>query len=80
MLENVTSAGSIHGVRVADVEPDSAAAVAGLMPDDIITEAAGKPVKSREELETVLSGSDLSRGVMLQLERNGQKTFGILKP
>jgi serine protease Do len=77
LLENVPSA---DGVRVADVEPQSAAAVADLMPDDLITEAAGKPVKTREDLENALATADLSRGVMLIVERHGDKTFKILKP
>ncbi len=80
LVEDVPAAASVHGVRVADVEPDSAAAVAGLMPDDIISEAAGKPVRSREELQAVLSEAEMSRGVMFLIERNGQKTFKILKP
>jgi serine protease Do len=79
-LENVESSASIPGVRVAEIEPDSAAAVAGLVPGDIITEAAGKTVRNRAELEAVLSEVDFSRGVMFLLERNGQKTFKILKP
>ena len=80
LLESTPHSDSARGVHVAEVEPDSPAAVAGLMADDIITEAAGKPVNSREDLEAVLAGTDLSRGAMLLIERNGQKTFGILKP
>ena len=80
VLENVGASASVPGVRVAEVEPDSAAAVAGLVSGDIITEAAGKAVRNRAELEAVLSETDLSRGVMFLLERNGQRTFKILKP
>ena len=80
LLESPPTPASVRGVQVSGVESGSPAAVAGLMPDDIITEAAGKPVNTREELEAVLADADLSRGVMFLLERNGQKTFKILKP
>jgi len=68
------------GVGVSDVIPDSAASAAGLQEGDIITEAAGKPVTSVDDFKASLSGVDLSRGVMLMVDRNGQKTFAILKP
>jgi serine protease Do len=40
---------NIHGVVVSDVDPDSAAAEAGLKPGDVIQEINRKPVKTAEE-------------------------------
>jgi len=78
LLETAPQAGD--GIRVADIEPDSAAAAAGLQPGDVITEAGGQAVKERRELEDILASVDASRGVMLLIDRKGQKTFAILKP
>lgn len=77
---NVQDAPSEGGARITTVDPDSAAAAAGLKPDDIITEAAGKPVANLEDFNNALAETDLSRGAMLSIERGGEKTFAILKP
>ncbi len=68
------------GALVKDVVEDSSAATAGLLPGDIITEAAGKAVHNAEDLATILSQADMSRGVMMMVERRNQQTFVILKP
>lgn len=78
VLESAPGAGV--GIRVADIEPDSAAAAAGLQPGDVITEAGGQLVRNRQDLESLLAAADGSRGVMLMIDRDGQKTFAILKP
>jgi len=68
-----------HGVRVEDVVPDSAAAVAGVRAGDIIVEVAGDPVTTAENLEKTLERADSQRGVLVLIDRGGQKTFAILK-
>ena len=68
------------GVLVTAVEPFSAAAAAGLEPGDIITEAAGKPILGKTDFDKSMSEMSRQRGVLLLLERSGQKTFAILKP
>ncbi len=68
------------GALLKSVVEDSPAATAGLLPGDIITEAAGKAVHSAEDLESILSQVDMSRGVMMMVERRNQQTFVILKP
>ena len=68
------------GVVVTEVEAGSPAAVAGLEPGDLITEAGGHPVLARKDLEEVLKSADPDRGVLLLLERAGNRTFAILKP
>ena len=70
----------LNGVVVSAVEPFSAAAGAGLEPGDIITEAGGRPVLNKKDLESALASLDHDRGVLLMIERAGQKTFAILKP
>ena len=71
---------SSGGVLVTQVNPMSAAAAAGLERGDIITEAGGRPIHSKKDFETILEGMDNDRGILLLLERSGQKTFAILKP
>ncbi|GAT33839.1 serine protease Do [Terrimicrobium sacchariphilum] len=72
--------GRSGGALVKDVVEDSSAATAGLLSGDIITEAAGKPVHGAGELSSILSQADMSRGVMMMVERRNQQTFVILKP
>jgi serine protease Do len=68
------------GVVVTAVEPYSASAAAGLEVGDVITEAGGRRVLSPKDLESALSVADQEQGVLLLLERDGQKTFAIFKP
>ena len=67
------------GVVVTSVEPYSASAAAGLEVGDVITEAGGRPVLGPKDLESALSQADQEHGVLLLLERDGQKTFAIFK-
>ena len=71
---------SSGGVLVTQVAPMSPAAVAGLERGDIITEAGGRPIHSEKDFEAILESADNDRGILLLLERSGQKTFAILKP
>lgn len=68
------------GVLVKHVEPLSAAAVAGLEPGDIITEAGGMRIHSTKDFDSAMEEIDTQGGILLLLERAGQKTFAILKP
>jgi serine protease Do len=65
---------------VTQVEAGSPAAVAGLVPGDLITEAGGRAVLSKKDLDEALKSSGPDRGVLLLLERSGSRTFAILKP
>lgn len=68
------------GVYVTEVEPQSPAATAGLLPGDIITHADHEPVKSAVELEKLLaSPPPEGRGRLLHLLRQGGQTFAILR-
>jgi serine protease Do len=68
------------GVVVVEVEPGSQAAVAGLEPGDLITEAGGHPVLGKNDLDEILESASQDRGILLLLERAGNRTFAILKP
>ena len=79
-ISNKPPASSVKGVQVTDIAPGSAADAAGLIRGDVITEVAGKPVKGTGEFDAAIAGADLSRGVMLLVDRAGERTFAILKP
>lgn len=70
---------SSGGALVTQVAPMSPAAAAGLERGDIITEAGGRPIHSKKDFEVILESADNERGILLLLERSGQKTFAILK-
>lgn len=78
-VEDIPANSAIKGVRVTEVAPDGAAAAAGLLPGDIITEAGGKPVTGKKDYDEVMKQMDPQRGVMLMVNRDGQQTFSILK-
>jgi serine protease Do len=80
VVEDLPPASPVQGVQVTDIAPGSAADAAGLMRGDVITEVAGKPVKGTGEFDAVIAGADLRRGVMLLVDRGGERTFAILKP
>lgn len=79
-VEDLPPASGAAGVRVTGVAAGSPADAAGLLAGDVITEAGGQPVGDRKTLDAILAGADPSRGVMLMIDRGGQKTFSILKP
>ncbi len=67
------------GVLVTDVTTESPAQVAGLEPRDVITEADAKPVRSVDEFRQILKKSDPARGLLLFVDRQGDKTYAVLK-
>jgi serine protease Do len=73
------SASKSAGVRVAEVAPDSAAAAAGVRAGDVIVDVAGQAITTRQGLEAALAKGDSRRGVLILIDRGGQKTFAILK-
>jgi serine protease Do len=69
-----------EGVVVREIAPGSAADAAGLLPGDVITDLAGKPVKGKADFDSAMAAADMKRGIMLMINRDGQRTFAILKP
>lgn len=67
------------GVVVQEVEQGSPADEAGLEPKDIITEVDQKPIVNSVGFHAALKNHDSSKRVLLFIERNGQKTYAVLK-
>jgi len=61
------------GVVVTDVDPDSAAANAGLQRGDVIQEVNRRPVRNVTEFEAAVRAS--KNGTLLLVNRNGHTTF-----
>ena len=68
-----------HGVIVTDVADNSIAAAQGIEREDVITEVDGKPVTDVRSFREALTKADPKRGVLLYLDRQGSKTFAVLK-
>ena len=70
-------------VTVAELAPDGPAAKAGLRVDDVITDveskAMGSPVAVFEAI-TAGVAKDGAKGVLLNVERKGKRTFVMLEP
>ncbi len=79
-MEESPAGGRTLGALITEVAPGTAAAAAGLQAGDVVTEAGGKPIRNKADFDAMLSAADLSRGVMIFIERDGQRTFKILKP
>jgi S1-C subfamily serine protease len=67
------------GALVIEVEPESPAAVAGIKPNDLITEIDSKPVADAASSRKLLQAHDSQKAVLLFLERKGQKTYAVVK-
>jgi serine protease Do len=68
-----------EGVVVRDVDPDSAAASAGIQPGDVISQVNGEAVKSPSELKAALSASR-ERPALLLVTRENADIFLALRP
>ena len=71
--------GDAKGVIVTDVADNSIAAAQGIEREDVITEVDGKPVTNVRSFREALGKADPKRGVLLYLDRQGSKTFAVLK-
>ena len=59
------------GVQIIAMDDNGPAMDAGLKVGDVITQADGKPVVSREEFRLVVSGKQIGESIQLRLFRNG---------
>ena len=62
----------VEGVYVQEVIRGSGAALAGIMPTDIIIELGGKSVKNMEDLSDILEGYKVSDRLSCKVWRNGK--------
>ncbi len=72
--------GSTRGVVVKSVASGSAAALAGLQPGDVITGVGAREVGGLADFDEALAALPEGEGVVLLVERRGQKTYAVLKP
>jgi serine protease Do len=72
--------GKTEGVLVAEVEPNSVAAEAGLKAPIVIQKVDGTRVKSTDEAEKALNKGSLEKGILLQVKHpQGGTSFVMLK-
>ena len=62
-----------HGVVVADVQPNTPAATAGVKAGDVIVEFAGKPVTNPRELQEVVEQCAAGTSQPLEILRDGKR-------
>jgi S1-C subfamily serine protease len=62
----------VKGAPVGGVQPNSAAAAAGLRPGDLVTAIDGAPIESWQNLVRVISARKPGDKVKLSVERKGQ--------
>ena len=65
--------GAKNGVPITNVRPDSPAAKAGLQGEDTITAVNGKPIKSGDELVSLISATHPGNKLNVTYLRNGQE-------
>ena len=68
-----------QGVIVTDVADDSIAAEQDIQREDVITEVDGQPVTNVASFRAALTKADPARGILLYLDRQGSRTFAVLK-
>lgn len=69
---------SVYGVVVAETQPDSPAAKAGILPGDVITSLVGQP--ARDDRDLIRRVSDMSPGKTIELglvRQNQEKTISV---
>lgn len=68
------------GVVVTGVGPASAAAAAGVEPGDVILEVNRQAIKTVADLKRVTAKLPKNEGVLLRINRQGNKLFLVIKP
>jgi serine protease Do len=69
----------LKGVLVTGVKSGSLAAMAALNSGDLITRVDGTPVTSPDELDEVLAGKDLAKGVRIYVTSNQGTRYAFIK-
>lgn len=67
------------GVEVRQVEPDSVAANAGILPGDVLVSIDHRSVSSSEELVSIVEELPTDRAIPLRLFRDGRSLFVALR-
>ena len=69
-----------EGVVVRDVNPDGAAAAAGLQPGDVISQVNGEAVKTPNELKSALAASHERPALLLVTRENADIFLALRHP
>ena len=77
--DEAEAAGVTGGVRIVEVDPGSPAAVAGIEPGDIVTAVGPEVVSDPDSFAAALARLQSDQAAVLMIERNGKKTYAILK-
>ncbi|WP_181234055.1 Do family serine endopeptidase [Enhygromyxa salina] len=68
-----------EGVLIAQVQPGSPAAKAGLRPGDLLEQVGDDPVQNAAHAIRLLKAGDLERGIRVRVSRDGQGRFVLIK-
>ncbi len=71
------------GAQVAEIFPDSPASKAEILADDIVTEVETRPVANASACALAITAglqANGGRGVLLNLDRRGKRTYVVLHP
>ena len=68
-----------QGVLVAEVDPGSLAARAGLHPGDVVTNINGQPVTDIDSFQAEVRKLDVKQGLRFQVLSQGMSHFVLLK-
>ncbi|MCX7915593.1 MAG: DegQ family serine endoprotease [Verrucomicrobiae bacterium] len=68
-----------NGILVSEVKPDSAAAAAGLLAGDVVTEVDRRPVRTVEEFSTALQRARAKSSVLLLVRSREGSRFVVLR-
>lgn len=79
-LADKLQVGDAKGAVVTDVTANSPAAAAGVQKDDLIIGVDSQPVEDAASFKALMGGNDSDQGVLLFINRKGQKTYAIVKP
>jgi serine protease Do len=68
------------GVVITAVDPQSAAAAAGLRPGDLVLEANRKPIKNAAEFSEIVKAAKPGENLLFLVRRGESSLFLVLKP
>jgi S1-C subfamily serine protease len=69
-----------RGIEVVEVVADSAAARAGIQPEDLLVEAAGVQLRSVEDLQRLMTEEMIDREIELTIVRRGDERHMTITP
>lgn len=68
-----------EGVIVTHVEQGSPAAVAGILPQDVISEVNKQKISTPDDFFKIISNENSKQDVLLYISRQNEKTYAVLK-